>query len=112
MAACALTQTAGEKDLLDFGSEVIGMAEQQCLQDGLVAMTPCVFLQGPWHWSALNPSLWLTTVALQCRLLHILRPHWDNLKGSPYGCSHAGCSECANPHRVRRFADRPTLRCC
>ena len=52
-----MPQTAGEKDLLHFGSEVIGMAEQQCLQDGLAAMTPCVFLQGPLAFVALNPSL-------------------------------------------------------
>ena len=44
---CVCSQSAAERDLLDFASEVIGMAEQQCREEGSGALTPCVYLQGP-----------------------------------------------------------------
>ena len=44
----ACSQSAAERSLLGFASEVISMAEQQCREDGSGALTPCVYLQGPY----------------------------------------------------------------
>jgi len=43
----ARSQSAAERDLLEFASEVVSMAEQQCREEGSGALTPCVYLQGP-----------------------------------------------------------------